>query len=157
MIQLNDKGEPELVYYFEFKDGIITEFPSQSFDLETGNLNGQYVIKVMKFVPKRTDAQVKVYRWFCRLISEETGTPYEAVSRYVKCKFCPIDPETANVKQFFLPNYNNFRNIADLSIVEMSNLLDNIRIWAQDYLNIALPIPDKGYEHKKGTKTRTIK
>lgn len=148
MIQLDNNGNIALVYHVDIDGGKILNFPRDIFEQETASLSGRYELRLVPYSPKRTHRQGAVYHWFIRVISEETGMPYEAVSRYAKCRFLPIDPENVDTSKFFEPFYDNFRNISELSQQEYSRLLDNIRLWAMESLSIHLPIPDNGIRWK---------
>lgn len=111
-------------------------------------------LTIEKYYKQRSLNQNGVLYWYCTELANYLGMEVEDFKVMMKGKFLtwPVpdkrpdseeeylyDPETGEVLTYQ-------PSTADLTTVEMSDFIEKIRMWALDYLNYELPLPDKNYK-----------
>lgn len=107
-------------------------------------------LKMETYYPKRSLDQNKTIHWYFSLIADETGMSEKDVKDQMAKKFLTVnvvdkdgevvvDRETGEV-------YTTVKETSKLSTVEMMEYMDKIRLWAIDFLNFDLPVPEKNPE-----------
>ena len=116
-------------------------------------------LTIENYRPQRSLSQNNVFYWWVDLLSEELSIETERLKEVLKYKFLRrpvldskgeemVDEETGEV-EWYVPS------TTELDKLEYSVFLDKIFIWAQDFANTSLPLPDENYkinfqeEHKK--------
>lgn len=107
-------------------------------------------ITIEHFYPQRSLKQNGVLHWYCTELAEEVGVEPEDFKMMMKMKFLQRekldkhgnligDPETSEV-MMYIPS------TSELTTSEMAEFIEKIRLWALDYLNYELPLPDANYK-----------
>ena len=102
-------------------------------------LKGKQNIKIQKHRNKRSNQQNK-YDWgvVIAYISNETGFTDEEVHELLKFKFL----QTSKVsKQGSMETF--IQSTTELDTLEAEEYLDKIRIWALNFLNLPIPLPNE--------------
>ena len=102
-------------------------------------LKGKQNIKIQKHRNKRSNKQNKYY-WgiVIAYISNETGFTDKEVHELLKFKFL----QTSKVsKQGSVETF--IQSTTELDTLEAEEYLDKIRIWALNFLNLPIPLPNE--------------
>ena len=113
---------------------------------------GRYKIEISRYQKSRSVKQNSVFHWYCKEIAEETGMAADIVKACVKKKFLttditgedgmPVcDTATGEILQYI-------KDTSDLTTVEMMALCENLRLWAMEFFNLYLPLPNEETELK---------
>lgn len=141
-----DRSNPE--------DPFIKLSNEKSFKQDLGDFkDGQRVwIEVSTYYRKRSLEQNNALHWYFKEISDETGIEFDEVKDQMAKKFLMTDvldkngdivadPETGEVMRRQL-------STTELSTVQFMDYMDRVRLWANEFLNMELPEPDKNYKLK---------
>lgn len=137
----------EIKFAGEIRDGKLIIYSRELLNADISKQNDQRVLGSVKPIKKiRTLKQNGTLHWYFQMIADETGMEMEAVKELLKFKFLQkpvvgedghelIDPSTGEC-------YMHVVHTAYLNTVELNIFIDKIRMWALDFLNIVLPLPD---------------
>lgn len=124
---------------------------------------GPYRITVDKDRRTRSNPQNRLYRKYIKILADEVGPGVEEMALLIKEKFLVmrIYEKKEGIRKSVdalreLKKHSELRaeyralrqaiiegvSTTDLNTKEMKEYTDDIREWAQDYLNITLPVPD---------------
>jgi len=95
----------------------------------------------------RSLKQNSVLHWYINEIADETGIEPDDVKELLRHKYLAVDitdkdgeiiadKETGEVLR-------RYRSTTELSTVEFNEFTEKIRLWANDFLNLQLPLPDE--------------
>lgn len=109
-------------------------------------------ITVERYYRKRTTEQNNVLHWYLQEISDETGMEMLDVKEQMARKYLTVelkdnndeirvDPETGEVM-------TRVMSTTELNTVSFNEYTEKIRLWANEYLNMSLPLPNEEPELK---------
>jgi hypothetical protein len=109
-------------------------------------------VEISTYYRKRTTNQNAVLHWYLTEIADETGMEMEDVKTQMAKKYLTVpqldkndqkvaDPETGELM-------TRVMSTTELSTVEFNDYTDKIREWANNFLNLQLPLPNESVELK---------
>lgn len=109
-------------------------------------------VTIERYYRKRSLEQNSVLHWYLYEIAQETGMEMLEVKEQMAKKYLMVDvldkdgnvrcdPETSEVM-------TRVRSTTELSTVEFNDYTEKIRMWANSYLNLQLPLPNETTELK---------
>lgn len=108
------------------------------------------VISIKKFYKKRSLRQNSTLHWYINEISDETGMAPDVIKDVLKHKFLSEDIIDGNgeimVDRSTGEVLKRYKSTTELSTVEFMAFTEEIRLWANDFLNLQLPEPDSQSE-----------
>lgn len=141
---VNSEGKVKLVMN---ESGCLTDFMEQ---LD----HGQRVwVTIEKYYRKRTNDQNSVLHWYLQEIADETGYERDWLKGFFADKYLKVDllhaetgeilcdPETSEV-------LTRVRSTTELNTVEFNEYTEKIRMYANDFFNLQLPLPDQNAKLK---------
>lgn len=143
----------EIKFNGEIKDGKLIIYSRDLLNSDISRTPDQRIIgRLQPIAKKRTIKQNGVLHWYLQEIADHTGMEMLKIKEALKYKFTSrpllnpdghenVDEDTGEVLSY-IPSS------ADLSTLEMNDLIEKIRIWAKDYLGMDLPLPDEDNELK---------
>lgn len=134
-IDLSDSEKPKLVY----------DARSMKEDIKAFKEGERVWVTIERYYRKRTLEQNRVLHWYFNEISDETGMSMDEVKEFFASKFLTVDmvdnngeircdPETGEVM-------TRVKSTTELNTVEANEYSEKIRMWANEYLNLQLPLP----------------
>lgn len=103
-------------------------------------MKGTKLIKIQKYSKKRSSPQNRYYHGVVlKYLSETTGFTLEEMHEVCKYKFLPY--ERANRVTGETQTFG--RSTTELNTSEYEEYLNNIRIWAVNYLDCLIPLPNE--------------
>lgn len=143
----------ELRYVATVTDGKPIIHGRKQFDNDLKSFEGERILlKVSKYKRSRTNKQNSVLHWYISEISEETGMATETIKEVLKMKFLTetaidssgnilVDEQSGEVLRFV-------KSTTDLTTIQFNEFTENIRIWANEFLGLQLPLPNEESELK---------
>jgi hypothetical protein len=96
---------------------------------------------------KRSLPQNAVLHWYIQEIADETGMDKDVIKDVLKHKFLSVDIRDANGEIMADTSsgevLKRVRSTTELSTIEFMEFTEQIRLWALDFLNLNLPLPDQ--------------
>lgn len=137
-------------------DDASINFPNERFvyrDLKDGFKDGEKVTIVIKTRRKpRSLKQNSVLHWYINAIADETGQSAEDIKAVLKHLFLSVDMIDQNgdimADKSSGEVLKRYKSTTELSTVEAMEFIENIRMWALDFLGIVLPLPNEEVELK---------
>ncbi len=100
----------------------------------------------------RSLRQNAVLHWYINEIADETGMAPDEIKEVLRHKFLSVDVVDKNGEIMADKStgevLKRYKSTADLSTVEMMQFTEEIRLWANDFLGITLPLPNEETELK---------
>ena len=104
------------------------------------SLTGKKLIKIEKYSKKRSNPQNRYYHGVVlKYLSETTGYSTDEMHEVCKLKFLPYDRAnrvTGEIQTFG-------RSTKELNTAEYEEYLEKIRVWAINYLDCLIPLPNE--------------
>lgn len=127
----------------------LEAFRSDLRDFKDGD---RVFVTVERYYRKRSLEQNNVLHWYLDEIAQETGMDMLEVKEQMAKKYLTVevldkdenvrcDPETSEVM-------TRVKSTTELSTVEFNDYTEKIRMWANSYLNLQLPLPNETTELK---------
>lgn len=95
----------------------------------------------------RTLSQNSLFHAYCGVIAEETGNSLELVKSTLKLMFCKKDVTDKDGNVVVNPDTGEaltyIQKTSDMSKLEMTELIDNTRLFAAEWFKIYLPLPEE--------------
>jgi hypothetical protein len=115
--------------------------------------HGQRVwVEVSTYYRKRSVEQNAVLHWYLSEISEETGMGMEDVKSQMAKKYLTVPQVDKNDQEVADPETGELmtrvKSTTELSTVQFNDYTEQIREWANSYLNLQLPLPNEDVELK---------
>lgn len=137
-------------------DDATIHFPRETFvyrDLKEAFSDGSKVtVTIATRYNKRSTRQNSVLHWYLNEIADETGMEQDAIKEILRHKFLSVDAVDKNGEIMADKStgevLKTYRSTADLSTVEFNEFTEKIRLWANDFLNLQLPLPNEDIELK---------
>jgi len=98
----------------------------------------------------RSLSQNSVLHWYLQEIVDETGMSLNEIKEAMRHLFLSVD--MVNKEGEIVSDKRTgevikvYRSTADLSTVEFNEFTENIRLWANDFLGLQLPLPNEEVE-----------
>lgn len=135
------------------KDATI-HYPNEGFvykDLKDAFDSGAKVtISIATRRKPRSLKQNAVLHWYINAIADETGMAPDDVKEVLRHKFLSEDITDRNgeimADKASGEVLKRYKSTTELSTVEMMAFTEEIRMWALDFLNLALPLPNEEVE-----------
>lgn len=136
------------IFSFKKTDEGFVHHDKEKFDKWTKNLkSGRYWMIIQDDRPKRSNDQNRYFHGvIIKMISEETGQPFEWTKYRLKELFFSIDKDGEFINSEEPRNDPRFymvKNTSDCTTVELENRMSRIRMWASDFLNLYIPEPNE--------------
>ena len=140
-------------YIFNIVDGVGKIQGRKQFEADISQLgNCKMVMTLKRYRKTRTNKQNAVLHWYINEIADETGMAPDSIKEVLRHKFLSVDAIDRNgeimadkVSGEVLKAY---RSTADLTTTEFNEFTENVRLWANDFLNLQLPLPNEETELK---------
>lgn len=141
---VHSEGKVKLVMN---EPGCLTDFMEQLED------NQRVWVTIEKYYRKRSVSQNNVLHWYLQEISDETGHERDWLKDFFAKKYLTedlrhaetdeilCDPETGEV-------LTRVRSTTELNTVEFNEYTEKIRMYANDFFNLQLPLPDQNAKLK---------
>ena len=98
----------------------------------------------------RSLKQNAVAHWYFNAIADETGMSSDDVKEVLRHKFLSEDITDKNGEIMADKSsgevLKRYKSTTELSTVEMMTFTEEIRMWALDFLNLSLPLPNEDVE-----------
>lgn len=125
-------------------------------DLGSFKHGDNVIVSVETFRGLATAEQRGVLHWYCTELSEYLGIEMLEFKEMMKLKFAQkpkldqddnpiVDPETGEMMLYL-------QSTEKMNTIEKFEFTEKIRIWALDFLQYELPLPDKNYKLFKKTR-----
>lgn len=139
MIDVTEKGKFKLVYKGDLKDGRLS-FNRTALQKELAALrDGVIEITITNWNPKRSNNQNRLmWMWFT-IIGNHIGYTPMQVKGIMQAKFLLIEEVIESTGEL-LPRV---QGTSELDKYDMNKFLDNVNVWASEFLNITLPQTNK--------------
>lgn len=139
-VDLSNPDKPKLVYDVKAFKAILREFPH----------DGRVNILLETYYAKRSLSQNGTLHWWFDIIGEDTGMDMDEVKEYFAKKYLTVpmldekgderaDPETGELM-------TRVRGTSELDKFEFAQYMDKVFIFAQQFFNISLPLPEQQIE-----------
>lgn len=139
-IDLSNPDKPKLIYDLKAFRSDIRDFKHDQ----------RVWIQIETYYRKRTVEQNNVLHWYLQEIADETGMEMLDVKEQMAKKYLTVDqldkndnivcdPETGEVM-------TRVKSTTELSTVEFNDYTEKIRQWANEFLNLQLPLPNENAE-----------
>lgn len=132
MINIDNNGNYTVTLRADILEGVLT-IPNVP-ELKQVR-NGMVEVTVKTYVSKRTHSQNSLFWFWVRIIADHTGYNPVQIKSILQYKFLFMY-EFCNVTGELLPR---IRNTSELSKKEFTEFMDNINLWASEYLKLELP------------------
>jgi hypothetical protein len=100
----------------------------------------------------RSLKQNSVLHWYINEIAEETGIEPNAIKEVLRHKFLSVDAVDKNgdimADKSTGEVLKTYRSTTNLSTIEFNEFTEQIRLWANDFLGLQLPLPNEDVELK---------
>lgn len=100
----------------------------------------------------RSLKQNSVLHWYINEIAEETGMGADDIKEVLRHKFLSVDAKDKNGEIMADKSTGEvlklYRSTTDLSTIEFNEFTENIRLWANYFLGLQLPLPNEETELK---------
>ncbi len=146
MVTTNSRGETEFVYRVKINDGEFSGLKTDAIRKETKYLTGEYEWVLREFKKRRSHSQNDTQWWYFTEIAKETGHTKQYIHSLLSYKFLlveEVDEKTGEIEK-------RVRGTSELTTEEHNVFLENVRNWAERYLNIHLPEPDANWRLNLG-------
>ena len=120
-------------------------------DLKDFKNNQRIWVQVETYRKTRSLEQNKVLHWYINEISEETGQDANDIKDVLKKKFLTVallDKDGEIIADNNGEVLERVKNTSELNTVEFNEFTEKIRLFAQEFLNIYLPLPNEEVELK---------
>lgn len=143
----------EIKFAGEIRDGKLIIYSRELLNADISKQKDQRVLGTLKTMArKRSLKQNGVLHWYLNEIADHTGMDMAKIKEALKYKFVSkplldtndqemVDEDTGEVLSY-IPS------TTEMSTLEMLEFTDKIRLWAQDFLGLILPLPDEDHELK---------
>lgn len=108
------------------------------------------VVSVKKWYKKRSIRQNAVLHWYINEIADETGMAADTIKEVLRHKFLSVD--AVDRKGEVMADKESgevlkvYRSTTELTTFEFMEFTEQIRLWANDFLNLNLPLPNEETE-----------
>ena len=104
------------------------------------SLTGKRLIKIEKYSKKRSNTQNRYYHGVVlKYLAEATGFSPGEMHEVLKAKFLPY--ERANRVTGEMQTFGH--STTELNTAEYEEFLENVRVWAINYLDCLIPLPNE--------------
>lgn len=141
-IDLSNPDKPKIIF------NSVKAFNSDLMDFKH---NQRIWVQVETYSKTRSLEQNKVLHWYINEISEETGQDPEDIKDVLKNKFLKVALLDKNGEVMADNNgevLERVRNTSELNTLEFNEFTEKIRLFAQEFLNLYLPLPNEEVEFK---------
>lgn len=108
-------------------------------------------VQIESYRKIRSLEQNKVLHWYINEISEETGQDADDIKDVLKKKFLTVallDKDGEIMADNNGEVLERVKNTSELNTVEFNEFTEKIRLFAQEFLSIYLPLPNEAVELK---------
>ncbi len=110
------------------------------------------VVTIKKWYKKRSLKQNSVLHWYINAISDETGQSVDTIKEVLRHKFLSEDIVDRNGEIMADRSsgevLKRYKSTTELSTMQFNEFTENIRLWANDFLGLQLPLPNEAVELK---------
>ena len=109
-------------------------------------------MQVETYYKQRSLKQNSVLHWYLSEIADETGMEMADVKSQMAKKYLTVDQKDKNDNVVCDPETGEVMtrtmSTTELTTMEFNDYTEKIRMWANDYLNLSLPLPSEPVELK---------
>lgn len=142
----------EIKFVGEIKDGKLIIYSRELLNADISKVEDQKIIgRLQPIIKKRTLRQNGLLHWYLQEIADHTGMEMLKIKEALKYKYLSrplLDDHGNETVEDTGEVLSYIPSTADLSTVEMSEFTEKIRVWANDFLGLQLPLPDEDTELK---------